>query len=165
MKTFRDLGDFGRFLMLKSIEIQPAISESLKLVADEYYNKVTSIIGDNAKLRPLEQSTQDERVKHGFTPNDPLLRTGDLRNSIEKVHGVMSSGVGTSNPKMLYHEYGFINFKTGASVPPRPAFQIALNETQTKNLQTIKFAVAHTLDIAESITHVGDVLLDTPPGI
>lgn len=162
MKAFKDLGEFAHFLMLKAAEIEPAISESLRIVADDYYKAVYNTIGDPTKLRPLADTTQVERQRRGFSANEPLLMTGDLRDSIEKEHGFMHSGVGTSNPKMLHHEYGFINIRTGEEVEPRPAFKIALEATETRNLLTIKYAVANTLGLANRVLMTGDVLLDHP---
>lgn len=62
----------------------------------------------------LADSTKQDRVSQGFTPNDPLLRSGQLRDSIQM--GVESGRavVGTNDEIAKYQEFG-----TG-HIPPRP---------------------------------------------
>src|ERR1700745_1703668 len=54
----------------------------------------------------LAQSTQKDRVKKGFAANEPLLRTGELRDSIEITisHDGMSAEIGSNNEKAVWHE-------------------------------------------------------------
>jgi hypothetical protein len=63
---------------------------------------------------PLTPQTQAERVAQGFTPDDPLLRTGELRDSIVTEHTFLETVVGSKMPIAAYQEYGT------AHVPPRP---------------------------------------------
>jgi hypothetical protein len=73
----------------------------------------------------LAESTQDERVAKGYSPNDPLLREGNLRDSIEHqveatfegAEGVLGSGEKTA----LWAELG-----TSRGEPPRPFLSEAL---------------------------------------
>src|SRR6516162_2395737 len=64
----------------------------------------------------LAAATQEQRERQGYAPNDPLLVTGDLRDSIERdvQHNVAS--VGSNNNKALWHEMGT------SRIPPRPFF-------------------------------------------
>ena len=56
----------------------------------------------------LHDTTKEERVKLGYTENDPLLRSGELRDSIS--HETDKSGeiavVGSTLDKMVYLELG-----------------------------------------------------------
>lgn len=62
----------------------------------------------------LAEATVDDRLRKGFTPDDPLLRTGDLRKSITtKVDGNVA-GIGSESPIALYQEQGT------SKIPPRP---------------------------------------------
>lgn len=62
--------------------------------------------GDFAAWRQLAESTQAERERLGYPPNEPLLREGDLRDSIERtVHG-SSAEVGSNDDVMVYQELG-----------------------------------------------------------
>ncbi|WOJ89848.1 hypothetical protein RZS28_00595 [Methylocapsa polymorpha] len=63
----------------------------------------------------LAESTQEDRARLGYPPNEPLLRTGELRDSIK--HEVASGNegyVGTNSPIAKYQEFGTIK------IPPRP---------------------------------------------
>jgi HK97 gp10 family phage protein len=63
---------------------------------------------------PLAESTVADRIAKGFTPDDPLLRTGDLRDSI--VHEVegMEATIGSTDAVMEFMEFGT------SKMPPRP---------------------------------------------
>lgn len=70
----------------------------------------------NPSWPQLAPFTQADREAQGFTPNDPLLRTGDLRESVMRRHGIRWAEVGTDDPVMIYHELGTWR------MPPRPVF-------------------------------------------
>lgn len=62
----------------------------------------------------LAESTKADRVRRGFSANEPELRTGSLRNSIghrADDHGVT---LGSTSPIAPYQEHGT------SSIPPRP---------------------------------------------
>jgi hypothetical protein len=63
----------------------------------------------------LAESTQEQRVALGFSANEPLLRTGELRDSIE--HNVAEHEhacyVGSNSPIAVYQELGT------SRIPPR----------------------------------------------
>ncbi len=66
----------------------------------------------------LADSTKADRAAHGFTPNDPLLRTGKLRDGIEHTveMGALGAGVahvGSNSPVAVYQELGT------SRIPPR----------------------------------------------
>lgn len=67
----------------------------------------------------LKDATKAERERLGFTPNDPLLRTGGLRDSISReVHG-LEAAVGSTSDVMVYQEMGT------RTIPPRPVLGLA----------------------------------------
>jgi HK97 gp10 family phage protein len=67
----------------------------------------------------LAPATITDRIAKGFAPNDPLLRTGQLRDSIEFVVEVQEGGekvtaeVGSNDPVAAYQELGT------STIPPR----------------------------------------------
>jgi phage gpG-like protein len=80
---------------------------------------------------PLAEATVEERVRLGFTPDDPLLRTEDLKNSI--TYEVSPDGreamigVPADAPAAAYaatHEFG--DASGAAKVPPRPYLRPAI---------------------------------------
>ncbi|MEJ7685622.1 MAG: hypothetical protein WKG52_00730 [Variovorax sp.] len=62
----------------------------------------------------LAPSTVDDRLRKGFTPDDPLLRTGGLRESVVAVAVGNEGVVASPDPVMLYQEQGT------SKIPPRP---------------------------------------------
>lgn len=61
----------------------------------------------------LAESTQRDRVAQGFTPNDPLLRTGHLRDSIGRRVGDREAVIGSDEPVAVFQELGT------RTIPPR----------------------------------------------
>ena len=63
----------------------------------------------------LAPSTKDQRVRLGFTENDPGLRSGEMLRSISHVVGDKEAVIGSNDQKMVWFELG-----TGKQ-PPRSA--------------------------------------------
>jgi phage gpG-like protein len=61
----------------------------------------------------LADATKEDRLKSGFSENDPLLRTGELRDSIEHTAGVDEAVVGSNSDIAVYQELGTQH------IPPR----------------------------------------------
>jgi hypothetical protein len=76
--------------------------------------KAKSAIGKNHELwAPLAASTIADKQKHGFPTPKPLLRTGELRDSIQyQVHG-LEGAVGSDLDIAVYQELGT------SRIPPR----------------------------------------------
>ena len=72
----------------------------------------------------LAELTQEQRVALGFSANEPLLRTGELRDLIGHIVEGNVGYVGTNDPVAKYHEYGT------AKIPPRPFLAGALAATE-----------------------------------
>jgi hypothetical protein len=73
----------------------------------------------------LAEATQEDRVRRGFSANEPLLRTGDMRDSIQidAPHRSGAEVYGFSNsPIARYQELGTV------SIPPRPFLSTAAME-------------------------------------
>lgn len=67
----------------------------------------------------LASATKSERIRKGFTPNDPLLRTGELRDSIRHEVRGHSVAIGSDLDIAIYQEMGT------ATIPPRPFLRVA----------------------------------------
>lgn len=93
-----------------------AVKDACKIVETE----AKRVIGTYDHGWPqLAQSTQEERARLGFHPNEPLLRTGELRESIETTAPVdegraVCGYVGSKDPVAKFQELGTRN------IPPRP---------------------------------------------
>jgi hypothetical protein len=89
------------------------------LMAQAVKRHIQETYGDASKLQDLAESTQAERVRLGYTPNDPLVRTGELlRDSIKIEYDSLGFRVGSEEPVAEYQEFGT------ARIPPRPAIAI-----------------------------------------
>lgn len=73
---------------------------------------------------PLADSTMAEKTRLGYTGrlsmDDPLYRTGEMRDSIEHRTGDMEAVIGTDSPIAHFHEFGT------DKMPPRPFLGPAL---------------------------------------
>lgn len=68
----------------------------------------------------LEESTQADRVRHGYSADDPLLRNGTLRDSYQRhVLDHRHAVVGSDDPRAAWFENGT------SRMPPRPILQAA----------------------------------------
>jgi hypothetical protein len=117
MREF-SLLEFATFLPHLAAEVVVAEVESLKEVALVVEKEAKDAIGEyQAASGPftawaeLADSTKADRVAHGFSENDPELRTGELRNSIEHyVHRRVPvenwAEVGSNSDIMVYQELG-----------------------------------------------------------
>jgi hypothetical protein len=75
-------------------------------------------VGAFAAWAPLAEATQAERVNLGYTPDDPLLREGDLRDSISREVGGLEAVVGSDSDIMVYQELGTDRIQPRAVLGP-----------------------------------------------
>lgn len=76
--------------------------------------------GPFAPWAELADSTKEDRLRQGFSENDPELRTGGLRDGIEReVLDHAHAAVGSNDDVMVYQELGT------ATMPPRSMLGIA----------------------------------------
>ncbi|QTD88738.1 hypothetical protein [Burkholderia anthina] len=66
----------------------------------------------------LADATKEDRVRQGFAENDPLLRTGEMRDSISRRVRGLEAEVGSTSDKLVYQELGTAN--AAYPIPPRP---------------------------------------------
>jgi HK97 gp10 family phage protein len=88
----------------------------------------------------LAESTQKDRERKGFTPNDPLLRSGELRDSISREISDDEAAVGSTSDVMVYQELGT------PTIPPRPVLGPAAFKNKDKIERILGEAVVHALE-------------------
>ncbi len=76
--------------------------------------------GPHPAWAPLADSTEDEKARLGYPADAPLLREGDLQDSFRHEQNGDEGIVGSTDPKMVYHEFGTNR------MPPRPVVGPAL---------------------------------------
>lgn len=125
------LGELAEILEARSaaavVATRRALKEGAEIVKTEAQGEIgryQPARGETPAWAPLSPATQEDRVAKGFTPDDPLLRTGELRDSIE-VRPVSDDAmlVGVFNPAMetiaASMEYGYFNVRARKFVAPR----------------------------------------------
>ena len=115
--------DLGQFIakvagmsMAIEHETHKALERAAKVVEAEAKREIghyQSAAGPFAAWAELADSTKADRVAQGFTENDPLLRTGDLRDSITHAVGHHEAVIGSNSDVAVYQELGT------RRIPPR----------------------------------------------
>lgn len=103
------------FDILSFVAELPAIERDLHAAGPLIVEKACKIIRKKAKAAigkehelwaPLAASTIADKQAHGFATPKPLLRTGELRGSIEYTVVGLEGAVGSDDPVAVYHELG-----------------------------------------------------------
>jgi len=129
-RFFDGLESFMDFLEERALLHEEVIDLIAEGSSHVLYDKAFKIYGDDTKLAPLAQATQDDRAQRGYDPNLPLYRDGELlRDHLERGNEGNLAGIGSEEPVQADHEYGYINAKTGGPVPPRPVMHQAMVES------------------------------------
>jgi phage gpG-like protein len=143
MKDFRSLEEFASFLARHVGENKPMLEAAVGAMAKNLHKKAHDVFGDLDKLQQLAASTIKQKENNNYSdPEAPLVATGELRDSLEVKHEGDTAGVGTSDMKMVYHEYGT------TKAPARPVLQIAIDETTRENQEAFKAGAAEALGIS-----------------
>ncbi len=132
--------DLGAFRLIVETEwaeniergIDAAMERSCKIVQA----RAKGLIGhEQPEWPPLDESTIAEKQRLGYPVPAPLLRTGEMRDSIQweapEHDGDDTVGwVGSNNEKAVYHELGT------SRIPPRPFLLLAAlrSEAQFREL-------------------------------
>lgn len=141
--------------MLEKMAVPVAAVAALDAAARSIESQAKSEIGtyqrdDMGPFAPweeLKQATQQERERLGFTPNDPLLRTGDLRDSLShETHG-LEAVVGSTSQVMVWQELGT------ETIPPRSVLGLAAQRREREVVKLIGAAVVSEL-LGERVTRL-----------
>lgn len=119
MKNFSSFAAFATHLQVLAIEAKAIKHAVLEAAAEEVQETAKGMIGfyhQDPHWPALSPEYEAEKVRAGFEPDAPLLRTGEMRESIRYVVAVdgHSAVVGSDDQKMVWHEIGT------SRMPPRP---------------------------------------------
>lgn len=116
-----DLKQFARELSSASANIAKelelgfhAIVTEIEETAKEEIGVYQPAVGPFEAWAPLAASTKAERVRLGYIEDEPLLRSGQLRDSIESEVVGLAAIIGTKSEIGLWQEVGTDH------IPPRP---------------------------------------------
>lgn len=134
---FNSFGAIGAHFNQVASHIEPAMRRGLAEASKEVVKKAKGKFGHyQPGWAPLKDATQQERVRQGYTPNDPLLRSGELQSLVTAemdADGNLFVGVpegardfdgNDAAEIMAVHEFGSVDGR----VPARPVFGIVVNE-------------------------------------
>ncbi len=116
-----DLEQFARELSSASATIATGLEAGFRVIVKEIEETAKEEIGVYQPAygpfdawAPLAESTKVERVRRGYSEDEPLLRSGELRDSIQSEVMGLAAIVGTKSDIGLWQEVGT------SHIPPRP---------------------------------------------
>lgn len=138
MREFSSFGAFARHLGALAVEGEAVTHEltakSAEMIARDAKAKLGEYQDRSGPFNAwdeLAESTKDDRVNQGFPENEPLLRTGDLRDSIDTQVRGNEAVVGSDSLIALWQETG--TERNGLPhIPPRPFLGAAAFESKRK---------------------------------
>jgi HK97 gp10 family phage protein len=121
MKTFDGFAAFADYLQFRGLETVRELQHGLERAAVMVEKTAKAEIGTYQPevgpfqaWEPLAESTIEDRIRQGFTPDDPLLRSGELRASISHQVAPGEAVIGSTSKIAAYQELGT------STIPPRP---------------------------------------------
>lgn len=96
-----------------------ALEHACQIVEDKAKRLIGTYDAD-PQWPELADATKEDRVRQGFSENEPLLRTGELRDSIHHTVIGDTGHVGSDDNKAVWQELGT------KSIPPRSFLKSAL---------------------------------------
>jgi phage gpG-like protein len=118
------LGEFEAILSANINTAEPRILIALDKVGELAETLAAAYIGhEQPSWAPLAASTIADKKKKGYAVPAPLLREGDMRDSIHKelLPGLNAVVVGSKEKKALWQEMG-----TSRGIPPRPFLALGM---------------------------------------
>lgn len=121
MKEFGSLGQFALHLATLQAGVALELHRGLKRVAvavdqtaKSEFGVYQPAIGPFSAWAPLAESTKTERERLGYTPDDPLRRSGETRDTVGHEVSGHEAVIGSTSDVMVYQELG------DDRIPPRP---------------------------------------------
>lgn len=146
MKEFSSIGGMMVHLAAMAVEEVLALHNGLKKCAVAIEKTAKSEIGTyQGEVGPfagwveLADGTKSDRVAQGFTENDPLLRSGQLRDSISREIDTLDAVIGSTSDIMVYQELGTDR------IPPRAVLGPAAIRNKDLIIKTLGHAAAEGL--------------------
>ncbi len=144
--TFDSPLAFALHLAERAAAVEVAIHEGLDLAAAVVEREAKDQIGSYQDAtgpfpawQELAASTKADRVRQGYPENEPLLREGDLRDSIAHEVSGLEAVIGSESDIASYQELGT------TTIPPRPFLGPAALKSKERIGKILGLAVAEAL--------------------
>lgn len=143
-KTFNSFGDLSNHLKGVSARLETSRAKALETIgentaerAQEKLGVYQDAFGQFREWPELAPYTKEDRVKLGFSANDPLLRTGELRATIGFGVEGDTVEVGSTHTIAPVQEFG----EPILNIPARPFIGPAMAEEAQRNALVLLKAV------------------------
>lgn len=143
-----DLEQFAREISSASFSIATGLEASFRVIVKEIEETAKEEIGMYQPAfgpfeawAPLAESTKADRVRLGYSEDEPLLRTGELRDSIESEVVGLAAIVGTKSEIGLWQEVGTDR------IPPRPFIGPAYVRITDSLMEAIGQTISRSFDV------------------
>jgi hypothetical protein len=120
MKSFDNMLDFAEHLAVVAIAVEITEKEILeygaKVIekrAKEKFGEYQQQVGPFIAWPELAESTKADRTAQGYPEDEPLLRSGETRESIEHTVDRHEAQIGSNSDILVYQELGTQH------IPPR----------------------------------------------
>ncbi len=138
-----DLDMFAREMSFASAKIAAEIEIGFHIIvkeieetAKEEIGVYQPAVGPFEAWSPLEEATKTARMRSGFSADEPLLRSGGLRDTIESEIMGLAAIVGTKSEIGLWQEIGTDR------IPPRPFIDPAYVRKIDPLMESIGLAIS-----------------------
>lgn len=152
MREFESLAKFAEHLAIMSVAVVKSEQRALEKCAVLIEKTAKSEIGHYQKAvgpfpawADLADSTEADKARHGYPVDAPLLRKGDLRDSIQHEVRVLDAVIGSQSDIAAYQEFGT------RTIPPRPFIGPAAYRNKEKIQHIIGAAAVEGLTVGEVI--------------
>lgn len=174
MSGLLSLAQFAAKLAEVPLEMQAAETLVLTHAAKHVQQEAKKQIGHYADAAgpfgawaPLAETTLADKERAGYAPPDnPLLRSGDMRDSIEYTVLPLEAHVGSNDDKAVYQELGTHGPNPGADgyhVPPRSFLGSTAFREKDQIGRMIGFGIVQVLVGSGSGASVEQALLHDAP--
>ncbi|HHW4682570.1 MAG TPA: hypothetical protein ACQGQI_05175 [Xylella sp.] len=146
MKSFRSLATCAAemtaleagvvFQLEKGLE---AVAAKIGHTAKQALGQYQEAVGPFPGWEELADSTKADRVRQGYTENDPGLHSGQMRDSIEHQTQGLEAVIGSSDDRLVWFELGT------TKQPPRPVLGPAVEHTREAIRKIVGSAVVKGL--------------------
>jgi hypothetical protein len=161
--SFGSIGEFTKFLKAEILarNLPMAREAALEAMCKQITSTARKSIGTYDYEWPeLADATQDERERLGFARDEPLLRTGELRDSIsyEITEPGKEAEIGSDSDVAVWQELGT------ETIPPRPFLLPSVFYAEHKNKKMLGDIIAAAMGpkfaAIEIVRIVADFLKD-----
>lgn len=155
MRRFSDVSAFRRFMTDQVLPALPSavhrgVSDGADLIKVKTQQQLGQYLdGPESGLptAPLADSTIDDRIRKGFTPDDPGLRSGDMRDSygtrVSDAGLKVDASIGSDDIKAVVFELGRLS-QTNYQ-PPRPELSVAAHRNEDRVVKGVARTVVRVL--------------------